>query len=234
MPFFSVCQFRVRFQINADTRAFLVKNWLRNGKNLIEARLDHPFQRIISVSALEARPTLVHRLRMHVMLMSLMRTNTIAFYCVWQTNDILFISGQKCKFWVFSQFVSPKYCQNSLIFVHLRRQDEFRFYIWSRIGWSSKATTRGMGESATAKWATRWARLCHASHETVITMKSYFSPLHPEKPEEPYDARSLYERLKEQKDKKDLEFEETHKLSTLLDKEAIWTIAKAFVPLQRI
>lgn len=34
-----------------------------------------------------------------------------------------------------------------------------------------------------------------------------------ERPEEPYDARSLYDRLKEQKDKKDLEFEEAHKLS---------------------
>lgn len=34
-----------------------------------------------------------------------------------------------------------------------------------------------------------------------------------EMPEEPYDSRSLYERLKEQRDKKDLEFEETHKLS---------------------
>ncbi len=32
-------------------------------------------------------------------------------------------------------------------------------------------------------------------------------------PEEPYDSRSLYERLKEQKDKKDFEFDEAHKLS---------------------
>lgn len=29
----------------------------------------------------------------------------------------------------------------------------------------------------------------------------------------PYDGRSLYERLKEQKDKKDSDYEETHKLS---------------------
>lgn len=34
-----------------------------------------------------------------------------------------------------------------------------------------------------------------------------------ERPEEPYDSRSLFERLKEQRDKKDLEFEESHKLS---------------------
>lgn len=34
-----------------------------------------------------------------------------------------------------------------------------------------------------------------------------------ELPEEPYDSRSLYERLKEQKDKKDLDYEEAHKLS---------------------
>lgn len=34
-----------------------------------------------------------------------------------------------------------------------------------------------------------------------------------ERPEEPYDGRSLFERLKEQRDKKDLEYEETHKLS---------------------
>lgn len=34
-----------------------------------------------------------------------------------------------------------------------------------------------------------------------------------ERPEEPYDSRSLYDRLKEQRDKKDLEFEEAHKLS---------------------
>lgn len=35
-------------------------------------------------------------------------------------------------------------------------------------------------------------------------------------PEEPYDSRSLYERLKEQKDKKDFEYEEAHKLSNIL------------------
>lgn len=34
-----------------------------------------------------------------------------------------------------------------------------------------------------------------------------------ELPEEPYDSRPLYARLKEQRDKKDLEFEETQKLS---------------------
>jgi len=37
-----------------------------------------------------------------------------------------------------------------------------------------------------------------------------------EMPEEPYDARSLYERLKEQKDKKDYEFDEAHKLKNLI------------------
>lgn len=35
----------------------------------------------------------------------------------------------------------------------------------------------------------------------------------PERPEESYDSRSLFDRLKEQRDKKDLEFEEAHKLS---------------------
>lgn len=36
-------------------------------------------------------------------------------------------------------------------------------------------------------------------------------------PEEPYDSRSLYERLKEQRDKKDLEYEESHKLSKYIE-----------------
>ncbi|KAJ6632973.1 PSME3-interacting protein [Pseudolycoriella hygida] len=35
-------------------------------------------------------------------------------------------------------------------------------------------------------------------------------------PEEPCDSRSLYERLKEQKDKKDFEYEEAHKLKNLI------------------
>lgn len=34
-----------------------------------------------------------------------------------------------------------------------------------------------------------------------------------ERPEDPYDSRSLFERLKEQRDKKDLEFDESRKLS---------------------
>lgn len=34
-----------------------------------------------------------------------------------------------------------------------------------------------------------------------------------EPPEEPYDGRSLYDRLKEQKMKKDMQYEEEHKLS---------------------
>lgn len=34
-----------------------------------------------------------------------------------------------------------------------------------------------------------------------------------ERPEEPFDSRSLYDRLQEQKQKKDLEYEEAHKLS---------------------
>lgn len=38
---------------------------------------------------------------------------------------------------------------------------------------------------------------------------SYFAV----RPEEPYDNRSLYEKLQEQKQKKDLEYEEAHKLS---------------------
>ncbi|KAH8400767.1 hypothetical protein KR009_000805 [Drosophila setifemur] len=37
-----------------------------------------------------------------------------------------------------------------------------------------------------------------------------------ERPEEPYDGRSLYERLKENKTKKDMEFEEAHKLKNLI------------------
>ncbi|XP_062129632.1 PSME3-interacting protein [Drosophila sulfurigaster albostrigata] len=37
-----------------------------------------------------------------------------------------------------------------------------------------------------------------------------------ERPEEPYDGRSLYERLKEQKSKKDMEYEEAHKLKNLI------------------
>lgn len=34
--------------------------------------------------------------------------------------------------------------------------------------------------------------------------------------EEPYDCRSLFEKLKEQKDKKDYEYEEAHKLKNLI------------------
>lgn len=37
-----------------------------------------------------------------------------------------------------------------------------------------------------------------------------------ERPEESYDGRSLYERLKDNKTKKDMEYEEAHKLSMLL------------------
>jgi len=37
-----------------------------------------------------------------------------------------------------------------------------------------------------------------------------------ERPEEPYDHRSLYERLQEQKQKKDLEYEEAHKLKNMI------------------
>lgn len=36
------------------------------------------------------------------------------------------------------------------------------------------------------------------------------------RPEEPYDNRSLYEKLQEQKQKKDLEYEEAHKLKNLI------------------
>ncbi|RZC35542.1 protein FAM192A [Asbolus verrucosus] len=36
------------------------------------------------------------------------------------------------------------------------------------------------------------------------------------RPEEPYDPRSLYERLQEQKQKKDLEYEEAHKLKNMI------------------
>ncbi|ALC41049.1 CG14480 [Drosophila busckii] len=37
-----------------------------------------------------------------------------------------------------------------------------------------------------------------------------------ERPEQPYDGRSLYDRLKEQKNKKDMEYEEAHKLKNLI------------------
>ncbi|EDV37026.1 uncharacterized protein Dana_GF11643 [Drosophila ananassae] len=37
-----------------------------------------------------------------------------------------------------------------------------------------------------------------------------------ERPEEPYDGRSLYERLKDNKTKKDMEYEEAHKLKNLI------------------
>ncbi|KAH8358244.1 hypothetical protein KR084_008868 [Drosophila pseudotakahashii] len=37
-----------------------------------------------------------------------------------------------------------------------------------------------------------------------------------ERPEDPYDGRSLYERLKQNKDKKDMEYEEAHKLKNLI------------------
>nr|CAH7737971.1 unnamed protein product [Callosobruchus chinensis] len=37
-----------------------------------------------------------------------------------------------------------------------------------------------------------------------------------ERPEEPYDARSLYERLQEQKQKRELEYEESHKLKNMI------------------
>lgn len=40
-----------------------------------------------------------------------------------------------------------------------------------------------------------------------------FPPNSAEAPEDEYDPRSLYERLQEQKQKKDSEFEEAHKLS---------------------
>lgn len=45
-----------------------------------------------------------------------------------------------------------------------------------------------------------------------------------EAPEVPYDGRSLYERLKEQKDKKDSDYEETHKLS-----EFYWNFKELFI-----
>ena len=35
-------------------------------------------------------------------------------------------------------------------------------------------------------------------------------------PEEPYDRRSLYERLKEQRDAKDLDFEESRKFKNMI------------------
>nr|CAI5845994.1 unnamed protein product [Callosobruchus analis] len=37
-----------------------------------------------------------------------------------------------------------------------------------------------------------------------------------ERPEEPYDPRSLYERLQEQKQKRELEYEESHKLKNMI------------------
>lgn len=43
-----------------------------------------------------------------------------------------------------------------------------------------------------------------------------------EAPEEEYDSRSLYDRLQEQKNKKDMEYEEAHKLS--MDSQLIWFV----------
>lgn len=52
------------------------------------------------------------------------------------------------------------------------------------------------------------------SHLFVIFVKMTVSIL--ERPEDPYDCRSLFERLQEQKQKKELEYEEAHKLSNFL------------------
>lgn len=48
-----------------------------------------------------------------------------------------------------------------------------------------------------------------------------------ERPEEPYDNRSLFDRLQEQKQKKDLEYEEAHKLSKCL---LVFLTCKSFLP----
>lgn len=60
-------------------------------------------------------------------------------------------------------------------------------------------------------------------HRFSVDVLFAFAPLFSEIPEEPYDSRSLYERLKEQKDKKDLEFEETHKLSMYFLNRILWS-----------
>lgn len=56
---------------------------------------------------------------------------------------------------------------------------------------------------------------CFVFVDVYFLLFHLFSVNFAELPEEPYDSRSLYERLKEQKDKKDLEFDESHKLSTI-------------------
>lgn len=50
-------------------------------------------------------------------------------------------------------------------------------------------------------------------HKQLLAINIYPKLAISERPEEPYDARSLYDRLQEQKQKKDLEYEEAHKLS---------------------
>lgn len=42
-----------------------------------------------------------------------------------------------------------------------------------------------------------------------------------EAPEQVYDPRSLYERLQEQKQRKELEYEEAHKLSECINKNSL-------------
>ena len=58
----------------------------------------------------------------------------------------------------------------------------------------------------------------------------YFSPLPflSECPEEVYDPRSLYERLQEQKDRKQQEYEEQFKFSKLQKKTASEGLCRAF------
>jgi hypothetical protein len=53
-------------------------------------------------------------------------------------------------------------------------------------------------------------------HQSFVVIPFYnigFRPLCTEVPEEQYDHRSLFDRLEEQRRKKEYEYEETHKLS---------------------
>ena len=68
----------------------------------------------------------------------------------------------------------------------------------------------------------------HAMYENVkenISVKSYSFPLSTECPEEEaFDGRTLYERLQEQKDKKQEEWDEQHKFSEHLVSALLYSV----------
>lgn len=69
-----------------------------------------------------------------------------------------------------------------------------------------------MGKSAKIRRSIRY--VYNSILERISFLINYFFYINIlERPDEPYDSRSLYDRLQEQKQKKDLEYEEAHKLS---------------------